>query len=189
MKALLAAVILFGSWAGWVCSDDNIYGPGGAVLGPDGDPEQIFREIERQRRQQEQIEQQKRRQQQEAVAEYKSGFGLILRPQYNGHYFVDGAINDIPLVFTIDTGASFVTLPEQVASKAGIKCERQAVMDTANGKAKACTGMIANLKLGHYSITDVQCLIAPTLNQALLGNNVLRMFKILQHNGELRITK
>ena len=185
MRALLATLILFSTLLGFVRSDDNIYGPGNVNLGPSGDPEQQFQEIERQRQQLEQ----RQRQQQEAIDEYASGSGLTLSQQYNGHYFVDGAINEIPLVFAIDTGASFVTLPQRVASEAGIKCENEAVMETANGKAKGCTGIIAKLKFGDFSITDVHCMIAPNLNHALLGNNVLERFKILQRNGEMRITK
>lgn len=178
MKDLLVILVLFSTTAGFVRSDDNIYGPSGANLGPNGNPELLYQEIEQQRRRQ-----------QEATDEYRSGYGLTLRQQYNGHYFVDGAINDIPLVFTVDTGASFVTLAEQVASKAGIKCENEATIETANGMVKACVGTIAKLKVGHFSITNVQCVIAPNLNHALLGNNALERFKILQHNGEMRITK
>jgi len=35
----------------------------------------------------------------------------------------------------------------------------------------------------------LRCIIVPKLKQALLGSNVLRDFKLLQNNGEMRITK
>lgn len=189
MRAILATLILISGLVEFVRGDDNIYGPSGVNLGPNGDPRQLFLEIEQQRRRQEQQDQRQRRQLQEAISDYESGPGLILRQQYNGHYFVDAAINNVPLVFAIDTGASLVTLPERVASSAGIKCEAVTFMETVNGRAKACTCVIAMLKLGDFSMTDVKCVIAPNLSQALLGNNVLSRFKIRQHNGEMRITK
>jgi len=185
VRYLLITLILLGALVESVRGDDNIYGPDGINLGPNGNPEQQFQKIEQQRNQ---IEQQKR-QQQQAVDEYAFGSGMTLRQQYNGHYFVNGAVNDIPLAFAIDTGASFVTLPKQVASQAGIKCENEAVMETANGKAHACTGIISKLRFGDFSIKDVRCVIAPNLNHALMGNNVLERFKIVQHNGKMRITK
>ena len=191
MKAFLAILILYSSILGYASSDDNIYGPGDVNLGPEGDPDRLMRDIERKRQQEELIaqRQRQRRRDQEVLNNVDSGYGLTLRPQYNGHYFVNGAVNDIPLVFTIDTGASYVTLSEQVASEAGIFCVNEAIMETANGNIRACTGLIDKLEFGDFSLTNVQCIIAPDLNHALLGNNVLKMFKILQHEGELRIFK
>jgi len=189
MKDLLVILVLLSATVGFVRSDDNIYGPGGVNLGPNGNPDLLYQEIEQQRLLQEQLERRQRQQQQEAIDEYKSGYGLTLRQQNNGHFFVDSAINDIPLVFAIDTGATFVTIAKQVALEAGIECGKEAAIETANGIAKACMGIIAKLKVGHFTITNVQCVIAPNLNHALLGNNALEGFKILQHNGEMRITK
>lgn len=114
---------------------------------------------------------------------------LILNQNSNGHYLADGAVNDISLAFAIDTGATLVTLPQQVATDAGIECENEAVLETANGTAEACMGTIAELKFGDFSLAGVQCMIAPNLNQALLGNNVLKKFKISQNKGEMRISK
>ena len=191
MKVFLAILILFSCLSGYVSGDDNIYGPGNVNLGPDGDPGRLMQELERQRRQEELLMQRQSqlRRDQAVLDNVDSAYGLTLRPQYNGHYFVTGAINDTPLVFTIDTGASYVTLPEEIASQAGISCENEAIMETANGNVKACTGIIEKLEFGDFSITNVRCIIAPVLNYALLGNNVLKQFKILQHDGELRIFK
>ncbi|WP_024299618.1 retropepsin-like aspartic protease family protein [Methylomicrobium lacus] len=170
MKKLLFTLILFSSAAGFVHSDDSIYGPGGANLGPDGNPYQ-------------------QQQRQNTVAEEESGSGLTLRQQSNGHYFVDGSINGSPLIFVIDTGASVVTLPREVALGAGIYCENDTTVETANGTAQACTGTIPKLKFGDFTLTDLRCIIVPKLKQALLGSNVLKDFKLLQNNGEMRITK
>jgi clan AA aspartic protease (TIGR02281 family) len=171
MKKLLSICVLY---SGTVIGDPNIYGPGGVNLGPDGNPELLFQEIEQQER--------------KNNDENASASELVLHPQRNGHYFVDGSINDLPLKFVIDTGASAVSLPRETAFGAGIYCENDIEVNTANGKVPACTGKIQKLKFGDFTLTDVACMIIPSLDQALLGNNVLVKFKMIQNNGEIRIS-
>ncbi|WP_374087303.1 TIGR02281 family clan AA aspartic protease [Methylomicrobium lacus] len=113
---------------------------------------------------------------------------LALKQNSSGHYFVDGAVNGKPLVFVIDTGASIVSLPNVIASAAGISCKDKALMDTANGITEACTAVIPELKFGQFVLKDAESMIVPNLSQPLLGMNVLQHYKIAQENGELRIS-
>jgi len=114
---------------------------------------------------------------------------LALKQNSSGHYFVDGAVNDKPLVFVIDTGASVVSLPNVLASAAGIHCKDKALMETANGITEACTAVIPELKFGNFVVKDAESMIVPNLSQPLLGMNVLQHYKIAQDNGELRISQ
>jgi aspartyl protease family protein len=113
--------------------------------------------------------------------------GLILRQQSNGHYFVDGAINGKPLTFVVDTGASIVSLPRDMAYLANMSCKEQVSVQTANGATRSCTSVINKLKLGHLLLANVPAMIVPNLSQPLLGMNVLQGFRIEQDNGEMRI--
>lgn len=113
---------------------------------------------------------------------------LVLKQQGNGHYFVEGVVNGKPLTFVVDTGASVVSLPRSFAYQANLSCKEQVNMQTANGTSMGCTGIIARLKIGQFLLKDVPAMIAPNLNQALLGMNVLQQFRIEQDNGEMRIT-
>jgi clan AA aspartic protease (TIGR02281 family) len=113
---------------------------------------------------------------------------LIIKQHDSGHYFVDGAINGKALTFIVDTGASVVSLPPNLAFQAGISCQQQVLMRTANGAINGCAGKLAQLKIGNFVLKDVTVMIAPNLDQPLLGMNVLQQFRIEQDNGEMRLT-
>lgn len=113
---------------------------------------------------------------------------LKLKQNSGGHFTTEGSINDKGLTFVIDTGASFVSLPEFIAHSANIYCDDKIDMNTANGKADACTAKIKTLVFGSFQVNNVAAVIVPNLGQPLLGMNVLQMFNISQGNGEMRIS-
>lgn len=114
---------------------------------------------------------------------------LVIGQGNHGHYFVDGAINDYFLNFVIDTGASIVTLPQSVATSAGLRCLTQVTMRTGNGNTRACTTIIQKFRFGSFTLREVEAVIAPNLNQPLLGMNVLKRFRVEQDGGQMRLSK
>lgn len=113
---------------------------------------------------------------------------LVIKRHANGHYLVEGAINGKALTFLVDTGASVVSLPRNLADQANISCQQQTLLQTANGASNACSGNLTQLKIGDFVLKDVTVMIAPNLDQPLLGMNVLQQFRIEQDNGEMRLT-
>jgi clan AA aspartic protease (TIGR02281 family) len=113
---------------------------------------------------------------------------LKLKQNASGHYATDATINDKPLAFVVDTGASFISLPESIAHGASIYCDDKVGVETANGISDACTAKIKVLQFGPFSLKDVSALIVPHLSQPLLGMNVLQLFKIAQEDGEMHIS-
>ena len=113
---------------------------------------------------------------------------LTLKQSAGGHYATDGIVDGKSLNFVVDTGASFVSLPESLAHDAQIYCDDQIGMNTANGKADACTAKIKKLQFGPFYIENVAAVIVPNLNQPLLGMNVLQLFKVAQEKGEMHIS-
>jgi aspartyl protease family protein len=113
---------------------------------------------------------------------------LVLAQGAQGHYFVEGSVNQHKLNFVIDTGASMVSLPQGMAASAGLICQRQIMTNTANGQTPACTTIIQTLKFGTFTLKNVSAIISPNLGQPLLGMNVLKQFRMEQDSGELRLT-
>jgi aspartyl protease family protein len=107
----------------------------------------------------------------------------------NGHYFVTGTINDQPLNFVIDTGASMVAIPGSMANAAGLHCEQFGQMQTANGTTQVCKAVIAKLSFGKFILRNVEAVVTPNLSQPLLGMNVLSRFNVEQHNGQMSLTR
>lgn len=114
---------------------------------------------------------------------------LVIKPKEGGHYFVDSHINDKSLNFLIDTGATTVAIPQALATAAHLVCEKQITTNTANGIANACETTIAKLTFGPFTLKNINATINPTLDQPLLGMNVLQRFKISQERGEMHISE
>ena len=113
---------------------------------------------------------------------------LTLKQQENGHYYLPGSVNGRPLNFVVDTGATLVALPRELALSSKIYCRENVLLQTANGAASACTSIISRLKLGPFLIKDAPATISPNLRQPLLGMSVLQQFRIEQENGEMHIS-
>lgn len=113
---------------------------------------------------------------------------LKLKQNANGHFTTDGSVDGKSLNFVVDTGASYVSLPESAAHEANIYCDTNVKMATANGNTDGCTVKIKELKFGPYVIKEVAAVVVPNLGQPLMGMNVLQLFKIEQGKGEMHIS-
>lgn len=112
---------------------------------------------------------------------------MTLTPR-DGHYSVDGQVNGQNLVFTVDTSASFVVIPQAMAATAQLSCQGQASADASNGGSGGCTTTINSLTFGPFNLRAVHALLLPNATQPLLGMNVLRQLNMTQDNGEMRLT-
>lgn len=62
---------------------------------------------------------------------------VVLKRSRNGHYFAKGFINDSPVTFLLDTGATSVAIPQKVADRLGLQKGYQHYVNTANGQSAA----------------------------------------------------
>lgn len=110
--------------------------------------------------------------------------------QIQGHYFITGEINGIQSPFLIDTGASFVALPQSFADKARIICSGKFItIKTANGEISACVANVKKLLLVPFEFKDIDVVIHPNLDIPLLGMSILQKFNIEQRNSEMYISE
>ncbi|OIR14620.1 aspartyl protease [mine drainage metagenome] len=110
----------------------------------------------------------------------------------NAHhsFTTQGSINDLPVTFVVDTGASVTTISERAAIRAGIKsCTGAGLVATGNGVVRTCSVTIPRLSFGTFHLNDVTVNILPSLSvDALLGMNVLRRMKINQQEDVMFIS-
>jgi len=106
-----------------------------------------------------------------------------------GHYMAGGSINGEEVTFLLDTGASQVAIPAEVAQRLGLVAGAAITISTANGRATAHRTRLARLQLGDIVLTDVDALIAPGMGRddVLLGMSALKQLEFTQRGGTLML--
>lgn len=100
----------------------------------------------------------------------------------NGSMLVEAEVNGVQQTFVIDTGASFVVIPPQLARKAGIstKGARMVQLQTANGLTSAPMVTLDKLNLNGVERRNVTAVIQPVDaagHVGLLGMSFLGAFQ------------
>ncbi|WP_340641250.1 retropepsin-like aspartic protease family protein [Modicisalibacter ilicicola] len=105
---------------------------------------------------------------------------ITLERNASGHFVATGRINDQPVEFLLDTGASLVAVPTNLADRLGLQRGASAEFNTANGRVRGHLTTIDEITLGGLSAKDVRGSINPGLGgeTALLGMSFLRRFDI-----------
>jgi len=112
---------------------------------------------------------------------------LTQRP--DGHYYAAGYVNGTPAVFMVDTGASLTTLSQEIAYKSGIDSCASRTFNTANGPAQGCVAKVSKIQIGGFILRDFEVAVMPNLpTDALLGMNIMRMLRLEQQNGVMRLS-
>lgn len=62
-----------------------------------------------------------------------------------GHFEAPGEINGKPVTFLLDTGATYVAVPRNLASELGLEPGRSAWFNTANGRAEGALTKLERL--------------------------------------------
>ncbi len=114
---------------------------------------------------------------------------VVLLSSAHGHYVASGKINYQPVVFLVDTGASFVSIPEQVAQRVGLKKEHPITASTANGNITVYTTLLEQISIGDITLYNVKADINPNMEgeEILLGMSFLRNLSVTHEDGKLTI--
>ena len=103
----------------------------------------------------------------------------------NGVYYITAKINDVPMKFIFDTGASSISISETEAAflyKQGTLTEEdfQGVVNFQDAKGEVTQGMVVKLRkveVGNFLLKNVYASIVPNQNAPLLlGQSVLQQF-------------
>lgn len=107
----------------------------------------------------------------------------------DGHYYIDGKINNQAVEFLVDTGASLVAIPEKLAKQLGLYGRYSITLSTASGEVTGSLTRLQQLSFAKFNLTDVKAVIVPGNEDetVLLGMNVLSQFNLLQEKKQLII--
>ena len=95
---------------------------------------------------------------------------IEIRLQRNraGHYVATGSINGQTVDFLVDTGASDVAIPGQLAQQLDLPNLGPATFQTANGLSQGYYTRLDSLTIGKIILTDVRASVAPNLDGEIL---------------------
>ena len=108
----------------------------------------------------------------------------------DGHFRVAGSINGQSVRFMVDTGASMVSVTDELAAKAGLSGGTVTVFRTANGEREGRVVRAGEVRVGPLAVTNVRVGTGYTgedSDDALLGQNFLRFFDVQMSGDEMEL--
>lgn len=108
------------------------------------------------------------------------------------HFFADGYINDAPVKFLVDTGATVVAMNSTDATRAGIDYKRtgkQELVSTASGMARSYAVKITKVQVGEITLHNVDATVIDGNfpQQPLLGMSFLGQLDMKRENDKLEL--
>jgi aspartyl protease family protein len=131
-----------------------------------------------------------RQQNPNSVVSSEQGEGFIevkLASNTQGHFVASGQINGQPVDFMLDTGATDVSIPAELAERLKLEKGFGVTLSTANGRTQGYRTRIDRLQLGDIVLRDVRALVVPGLDgkQVLLGMSALNKLEFTQRGGTM----
>ena len=115
---------------------------------------------------------------------------IVLPRARDGHYYLTLEINNVPIEFVVDTGASQVVLTQEDAKRIGIdplSLSYLGTANTANGTVRTAAVRLDTVSVGAITDTRVRAVVNDgQMNGSLLGMTYLSIFdSITIKDGEL----
>lgn len=114
---------------------------------------------------------------------------MEVQRQANGHFYLPGTIENAPVTFMVDTGASVTSISSDIARQAGVRNCKEVQFQTANGTATGCIALVTRMTLGNFVLQNITVAVMPNMETNLLGANVLRHFQVSQSDSSMLIGK
>ena len=112
---------------------------------------------------------------------------VVLAQNRQGHYIARGTINETPVTFLLDTGATQVSIPAHIAEQIGLVAQGSYRVQTANGSITVYKTEITQLSLGNIFLYNVAAHINPAMksDEILLGMSALKQVDFHQTGKQL----
>lgn len=102
---------------------------------------------------------------------------VLLERNRQGHYVAGGTVNNVPVTFLLDTGATDVAIPEHIAEEADLIPGYRSQATTANGVVDVYTTEVGQLTIGNIVFQNIRASITPSM----MGDTILLGMSALQH--------
>jgi aspartyl protease family protein len=122
----------------------------------------------------------------------ESGEGLMLKRQWDGHFYADTQINGTSVRMLVDTGASGIALTRDDARRAGIGISigmPNIVGEGAGGAIKGEYVTLNRVSLGSESAETMQAVVLDGGGQSLLGQSFLSKFASVEIHGDTMVLR
>lgn len=112
---------------------------------------------------------------------------VVLKRNRYGHYVTQGEINSHPVTFMLDTGASDISIPDEIAKKLKLSYGQNRQYQTANGMITAYLTTLENVSIGNIKLQNVRASINPKMDhdEILLGMSFLKYIEFTQRGDTL----
>lgn len=112
---------------------------------------------------------------------------VILKRNRYGHYVTQGKINNHPVTFLLDTGASDISIPDKIARKLKLEYGQERRYQTANGIIIGNLTQLNQVSIGKIQLRDIRASINPKMNhdEILLGMTFLKNIEFTQRGDTL----
>jgi aspartyl protease family protein len=93
----------------------------------------------------------------------------------DGHFWVQGHVNGVPVKFLVDSGATMTTIDRETAIRAGVAIARHPdqFVRTGNGIIRVSSGRARQVQIGGINRRDLGLQVADNDNLNVLGMNFL----------------
>jgi aspartyl protease family protein len=114
---------------------------------------------------------------------------VVLMRNRAGHYVAGGRINGQPVVFMVDTGATDVALPLELARRLRLPLRPGGSAMTANGRVETWATRLDSVDLGGLVLSQVRASVMPNMpgDEVLLGMSYLKHLELVQQGDTLTL--
>lgn len=117
-----------------------------------------------------------------------SGRKVVLRADSRGHFRENGFINNKPMVYMVDTGASAIGIGQSDAQRMGIDFKKglPVTVRTANGNTQGWRIKLDTVRVGDITVYGVDAIVSPQpMPFILLGNSFLAQLHMTRQGNEM----
>lgn len=110
---------------------------------------------------------------------------------FSGQYSTSGKIDQVPVRFLLDTGATHVVISDELASVLDVENLGETRMETANGIATGYLTELDQIEFGPIKLINIDAIVNPAMDgkEVLLGMSALKQVEFTQKGSNLTVVQ